>query len=324
MAKIATYVIAAALVAAAVAAAPPARAQDFPSKPIRIVVPFAAGGGADIVARILAEKLQARWGQPAIVENRAGAGGNIGAESVFTAEPDGHTVLFTAQGPLVVNKSLYGKLTYDPDMLTPVSLVVVAYSVLLAHPKVPAASLQELIAYAKANPDKLNYASQGIGTAAHLTGELFKSMAGVRIGHVPYRGSGPALTDLVAGHVDIMFGELAPAHQYVRDGTLRALAVSSAERNPSLPEVPTVTEVLPGFVVTSWWAMAAPPGTLPAVADRLSAAIAEILKLPDVATRLSDMSMVATGSTPSELAKFMASERERWGNVIRMSGAKAE
>jgi tripartite-type tricarboxylate transporter receptor subunit TctC len=324
MARTTTWAVAAAFIAAATASAPPAGAQDFPSKPIRIVVPFAAGGGADIVARILAEKLQARWGQPAIVENRAGAGGNIGAEAVFTAEPDGHTLLFTAQGPLVVNKALYGKLTYDPDALTPVSLVVVAYSVLLAHPKVPAGNLQELVAYAKANPDTLNYASQGIGTAAHLTAELFKSMAGVRIGHVPYRGSGPALTDLVAGHVDIMFGELAPAHQYVRNGTLRALAVSSAERNPSLPEVPTVAALLPGFVVTSWWAMAAPPATPSAVADKLSAAIAEVLRLPDVATRLADMSMVATGSTPAELAKFMASERERWGNVIRMSGAKAE
>jgi len=202
--------------------------------------------------------------------------------------------------------------------------VVVAYSVLLAHPKVPAANLRELIAYAKANPDTLNYASQGIGTAAHLTAELFKSMAGVRIGHVPYRGSGPALTDLVAGHVDIMFGELAPAHQYVSNGKLRALAVSSAERNPLLADVAAVTEVLPGFDVTSWWAMAAPPGTPSAIADRLSATIAEVLKLPDVAARLADMSMVATGSTPAELAKFMAGERERWGNVIRASGAKAE
>jgi len=324
MTRLVTSTLAAALIAAVAAIASPAHAEDFPSKPIRIVVPFAAGGGADIVARILAEKLQAKWGQPAIVENRAGAGGNIGAEAVFTAEPDGHTLLFTAQGPLVVNKALYGKLTYDPDVLTPVSLVVVAYSVLLAHPKVPAATLRELVAYAKANPDTLNYASQGIGTAAHLTAELFKSMAGVRIGHVPYRGSGPALTDLVAGHVDIMFGELAPAHQYVSNGTLRALAVSGAERNPLLPDVSTVTEVLPGFVVTSWWAMAAPPGTPPAVADRLSAAIAEALKLPDVATRFADMSMVATGSTPAELAKFMAGERERWGNVIRISGAKAE
>jgi tripartite-type tricarboxylate transporter receptor subunit TctC len=312
------------LLAAALALPLPAEAQDFPGKPIKIIVPYAAGGGADIMARIVAQKLQEKWGPAVIVENRAGAGGNLGAETVFTAEPDGHTLLFTAQGPLVVNQSLYSKLAYDPDAFAPVSLVVVAYSVLLAHPKVPASGLQELIAFAKANPDQLNYASQGIGTAAHLTAELFKSMAAVKIVHVPYKGSGPALNDLVAGHVNIMFGELAAAHPYIGSGMLRPLAVSSEQRNPSMPDVPTVSEVLPGFVVTSWWAMVAPPGTPPAIVNKLSAAIAETLKQPDVASRLVDMSMVGTGSTPAELASFMQQERERWGNVIRTSGARAE
>jgi tripartite-type tricarboxylate transporter receptor subunit TctC len=317
------------LLAVALAAAPQvkaqhSRAEDYPSKPIRIVVPYSPGGGADILARILAEKLQEKWSRPVVVENRAGAGGNLGAEAVFTAAPDGHTLLFTAQGPLVVNQSLYSKLAYDPDTFTPVSLVVVAYSVLLAHPKVAAENVHELIALAKAKPDRLNYASQGIGTAAHLTAELFKSMAGVKIVHVPYKGSGPALTDLVAGHVDIMFGELAAAHSHIRSGLLRALAVSSEKRNPAMPDVPTASEALPGFVVTSWWAMVAPPGTPPAIANKLSAAVAEVLKQPDVAARLVEMSMVATGSTPAELAAFMQQERERWGNVIRASGAKAE
>ena len=298
-------------------------AQEFPSKPIKLVVPYAAGGGTDIVARIVAQKLQEKWGQPVIVENRAGAGGNVGAEAVFTAAPDGYTLLFTAQGPLVVNQSLYGKLTYEPDKFTPVSLVVVAYSALLANPKVPAQNLRELIAYAKANPNKLNYASQGIGTAAHLIAELFKSMADVKINHIPYRGGGPALNDLVAGHVDIMFGELASAHQCIRRG-IRPLAVSSDKRIADLPDVPAVSEVLPGFFVTSWWAMVAPPGTPPAIANKISAAVGEVLKQPDVTKRLTEMSMVSTGSRPAELSKFIAAEPELWGNVIRASGAKPQ
>jgi tripartite-type tricarboxylate transporter receptor subunit TctC len=302
----------------------PVHAQDFPSKTVKIVVPYAAGGGTDIVARIVAQKLQEKWGHPTIVENRAGAGGNVGAEAVFSAPADGHTLLFTAQGPLVVNKPLYGKLTYEPDAFTPVSLVVIAYSALLAHPKVPTNDLRQLIEYAKSNPDKLNYASQGIGTAAHLTAELFKSMAGVRIGHVPYRGSGPALTDLVGGHVDLMFGELAPAHPYIQAGTLRALAVSSDKRIPSMPNIPAVAETLPGFVVTSWWAIVAPPGTPKTIADKLSEAISAIVKQPDVATRLSEMGMIGAGSSSGELAIFIRQEAERWGNVIRISGAKAE
>ena len=193
------------LLAVALACATPAQAQEFPSRPIKLIVPYAAGGGTDIVARIVAQKLQDKWGPAVIVENRAGAGGNVGAEAVFTAAPDGYTLLFTAQGPLVVNQYLFEKMPYEPEKFTPVSLVVVAYSALLANPKVPAQNLRELIAYAKANPGKLNYASQGIGTAAHLIAELFKSMADVQINHIPYRGGGPAVNDLVAGHVDLMF-----------------------------------------------------------------------------------------------------------------------
>ena len=299
-------------------------AEEFPTKPIRMIVPYAAGGGTDIVARIVAQKLQDKWGTAVVVENRGGAGGNLGAEDVFTAAPDGYTILFTAQGPLVVNQSLYEKLPYDPAKFTPISLVMIAYNALLAYPKVPATDLRQLIDYAKANPDKLNYASQGVGTAAHLTAELFKSMAGVKIDHVPYRGSGPALTDLVAGHVDLMFSELAPSLPYIQSGQLRALAVSSDKRLAVLPGIPTVSEVLPGFVVTSWWAIVAPPGTPAAIADKLSSGIGEVVREPEVAKRLTDLSMVPKGSTPGELATFIKEEAERWGNVIRISGAKAQ
>ena len=312
------------LLAIALAFVTPVQAQDFPAKPVKLIVPYAAGGGTDIVARIVAQKLQDKWGPAVVVENRAGAGGNVGAEAVFTAAPDGHTLLFTAQGPLVVNQYLFDKIPYEPEKFTPVSLVMVAYSALLANPKVSVQNVQELIAYAKANPDKLNYASQGIGTAAHLIAELFKSMAGVKINHVPYRGSGPALNDLVAGHVDLMFGELAPSHQFIQSGQLRALAVSSDKRIANLPNVPAVSEVLPGFVVTSWWAIVAPPNMPPELTNKISAAVGEVMKQPDVTKRLTEMSMVSTGSNPAELSKFINEEAERWGKVIRTTGAKAQ
>jgi tripartite-type tricarboxylate transporter receptor subunit TctC len=298
----------------------PSQAQDYPTKLIKIVVPFAPGGGTDIVARLVAERLQAKWGQPVIIDHRPGAGGNIGAEAVFRSPPDGHTLLLTPPPPLVINKGLYAKLSFDPDELVPVSLVSASPNVLLVHPKLPIKSVKQLIDYAKANPDRLNYASQGNGTTSHLTAELFKSMAGINLSHVPYRGSGPALADLLGGQVNIMFAEISTAVSHIQSGKLGALAVGSDKRNPSLPSVATVSETLPGFVSMTSSNIVAPPKTPPAIVNKLSNAIAEVMRDPAVVKRLSDLRAVAIGSTPAEHANFLTQERKRWGAVLRVTG----
>lgn len=312
------------LLGAALAFAVGAHAQDYPVRPIKIVVPNPPGGGNDFAARIVAERFREKWGQPVLVENRAGASGRIGAEAVAAAAPDGYTLLVTAPASLVINKSLYAKLAYDPDAFVPVSVIVAGPGALVMHPSVAAASVQQLIAYAKANPDKLTYASQGNGTIAHLAGALFQSMTGARIVHVPYKGSAPAVADLLGGQVSMMFSELSPALPHIRAGKLRALAAGGEKRNPLLPEVPALTEVLPGFVFSYWIGMVAPAGTPFAIANRLSAEIAEGLRQPDVAKRLLDTNLEAVASTPAEMASFMKRESERWGNVIRLTGTKGE
>ncbi|MDT2024578.1 tripartite tricarboxylate transporter substrate binding protein [Methylocella sp. CPCC 101449] len=295
--------------------------SSFPERPIRIVVPYAAGGGADIVARLISAGLQQKLGQPSFVENRTGAGGNIGAQVVATSEPDGYTLLFTAQGPLAVNKALYAKLSYDPDMLSSVSLVVTANSVLLTNPKkVPEKSLSELVKLAQSKPGSLNYASQGVGTQAHLTAELFNSVANIKLTHIPYGGSGPALTDLVNGVVDVMFGELAPAGPYISSGTLHAVAITGAAPSRMLPGVPTVQETFPGFVVTSWWALVGPPNLASDVTEKLSKAVAEIVRTPEIAERLQSLGMNPAGSTPAELDTFRKQESERWSKVVKSTG----
>jgi tripartite-type tricarboxylate transporter receptor subunit TctC len=300
-----------------------AHAQDFPGNTIRIVVSSPPGGGTDILGRLIAEKFRERWNQPVVVENRGGAAGNIGADAVFKSAPDGYTLLIAAQAPLVINKSLYAKLTYDPDAFVPISMVASTPAVLLVHPSVAANSVQELITLAKANPGKLNYATQGIGNSAHLTAELFNSMAGVNTVHVPYKGTAPALLALLAGEVQMLFGELATAGPHLNSGKLRVLAVASERRSPLLPHTPAVSETLPGFVSVTWWGMVAPPGTPAAVAGKLSEGVAYTLKQPDVAKRLADMSIEPGGSTPAELLAFMKQERELWGRVIRLTGATA-
>ena len=307
------------LLAAAAAFAFSVQAQDYPSSPIKFVVPSAPGATTDALARIVGEQLQRKWGQPVIVENRAGAGGNIGAEYAIKANPDGYTLLFSYPAPVVVNKSLYAKLSFDPDGFVPVSLVGTAPLVLAVPPKVAAKSVQELIAFAKANPDRLNYASQGSGTTGHLAAELFKSMAGVSIVHVPYKSSAPAQTALLSGEVDMMLVELSSVLPQISAGKLRALAVGSEKRNPFLPEVPAMAEVLPGYVALTWFGVVAPPKTPPAIVNKLAAAVGEALKQPDVAKKLRGMTVDAIGSTPAEMALFMRQERERWANVIRFA-----
>ena len=300
-------------------------AQEWPAKPVRIIVPFPAGGSADLMPRAVAEKLAQKWGQPVIVDNRPGAAGNIGADAVFRADPDGYTLLSSPPPPLVINKLLYPRLSYDPDEFVPISVIGAIPNVLLVNPQVPANTVAELIAYAKANPGKLNYASQGSGATSHLTTELFKSMAGgLEITHIPYKGTAPALTDLLAGQVDMMFDNLGVSLQHVRAGKLRALAVASRKRFPGLPEVPALAETLPGFESAAWFGIVAPPKTSAAIAEKVAVGVQEALKLPDVRKRLTDLSAEPLGYGPAETAAFMRQEVARWGAVIRTAGVKLE
>src|SRR5947207_1057199 len=313
------------LLAAAVLLATAVHAQEWPSKPVRIVEPFPAGGSADLMPRIVAEKLAEKWGQPVIVDNRPGAAGNIGADAVFRADADGYTLLSSPPPPLVINKLLYPKLTYDPAQFVPVSVIGAIPNVLLVHPQVGADSVAELIGIARANPGKLNYASQGSGTTSHLTAELFKTMAGgLQITHIPYKGTAPALTDLLAGQVDMMCDNLGVSLPHVRSGKLKALAVASKRRFPGLPNVPALAETLPGFESVAWFGIVAPPKTSAAIAERVATGVQEALKLPDVQKRLADLSAEPMGLGPGETAVFIRQEVERWGAVIRTAGVKPD
>jgi tripartite-type tricarboxylate transporter receptor subunit TctC len=313
------------LFAAALAFSVATQAQDYPSKLVKVIVPTAPGGGPDVLARVIADKLSEKWGQPVIVENRAGAAGNIGTEAAYKAAPDGYTLAFAHQPPLVINKSLYAKLSFDPDALAPISVVVAVPMVLVVHPKVAVQTVQQLIAHAKANPDRLNYASAGSGSTPHLAAEFFRSRTGVMIVHVPYKGNAIAVGDLLGGQVDMMMLDLGSVLPHVRAGKLRALAVLTEKRNPALPDVPALSELLPGFVVSPWWGMVAPPKTPAAIREKISVAVAAVLKLPEVAKRLTEMgNLQAVGSTPADMAQFLRIERERWGSLIRAIGATAD
>src|SRR5689334_11259143 len=313
------------LLAAAVFFTAAVQAQEWPAKPVRIVVPFPAGGSADLMPRLVAEKLTEKWGHPVIVDNRPGAAGNIGADAVFRADPDGYTLMSSPPPPLVINKLLYPKLTYDPDQFVPVSVIGAIPNVLLVHPQVGANTVAELIAIAKANPGKLNYASQGNGTTSHLTAELFKTMAGgLQITHIPYKGTAPALTDLLAGQVDMMCDNLGVSLPHVRSGKLKALAVASKRRFPGLPNVPALAETLPGFESLAWFGIVAPPRTPGPIVDKIADGVREAIKLADVQKRLAELSAEPMGLTPAETATFMREEVERWAAVIRTAHVRLE
>jgi tripartite-type tricarboxylate transporter receptor subunit TctC len=313
-----------ALLAALLAAAPiVVIAQDnYPNRPVRVIVPLSAGGSADVIPRMVAEKLTQRFGQTFVIENRPGATGGVGAEVVFKAEPDGYTLLATTPPVLVINASLHRKIAYDPRAFVPVSIVSALSNVLAVSNNVPFTTLDGLIAFAKANPDKLNYASPGLGSSQHLAMEWLKSLAGIKLTHVPYNGTGPALNDVIAGHVDLMFAGAVSVLPLVAGGRLRAVAVDSEKRIAELPQVPAVAETFPGYVVTSWNAWVAPPKTDAGIVAKLSAAIADVLRLPDVSKRLRDMAAVPIGSSPAEAATRIAQERERWGKIIAVAGIK--
>jgi tripartite-type tricarboxylate transporter receptor subunit TctC len=310
--------------AAMLAALPQADAQDYPSRPVKIIVPFPAGGTADVMPRVIGEWLSRKWGQPVVVENRTGAAGNIGAEAVAKAEPDGYTLLSAPPPPLVINQNLYPKLGFDPSEFVPIVIMGRVPNALVVNPKLPLNSVAEVIAYAKANPGKLTSATQGNGTTSHLTSELFQMMADVKFQHVPYRGSAPALTDLVAGSVDLMFDNLGVSLPLVKGGQLKLLGVATPKRMASLPDVPTIAETLPGFESAAWFAIVAPPKTPQAVVDKINADVNEALRQSDIVQRLTQLSAEPIGGTPQATAAYMREEIERWHKVIKAANVKLD
>jgi tripartite-type tricarboxylate transporter receptor subunit TctC len=313
------------LAAACLAAAVTVHAADFPSKPITMVVPFAPGGPTDAMARTLAAAV--RLGQPVIVENKAGAGGNLGAEAVARADKDGHTLLFGTSGPLAINVSLYKKIGYDPvKSFAPVIQVGHLPNVLVVNPAIPAKTVKELVAYGKANPGKLSFASSGNGASSHLAGVMFNNVAGTDFMHVPYKGTGPALTDLLGGQVSMTFTDVLTALPYIKSGKLRALGVTTKERSQVLPEVPTIAEQgFAGFDVSVFFGLVVPAGTPKEAIDKLNQAFADALKQPEVRkTLLSQGLEFAPSTTPEQLGAFIQAEVPKWRAVVKSSGAEID
>jgi tripartite-type tricarboxylate transporter receptor subunit TctC len=296
----------------------PALAQSWPDRPVKIVVPFPAGGTADAVPRLVADFLSRKWGQPVVIENRTGAAGNIGAEAVYHAPPDGYTLLSAPPPPLVINHNLYPRLGFDPTKFEPIIVMAHVPNALIVNPKrIKATSVAELIAYARENPDKLLVATQGNGTTSHLTSELFQLMAKVKMRHVPYRGSAPALQGLVAEDVDLMFDNLGVSLGLTTAGQLKLLAVASSSRLPAMPNVPTIAETLPGFEAVAWYAIVAPPKTPRAIIDKINADVNEALATPEMQVQLKKLSAEVFGGSVDKTAKYLLAEIERWDAVIK-------
>ena len=293
-------------------------AAEFPNKPIKIIVSVPAGGGVDTVTRIVAEGLHKRLGQPVVVENRAGAAGNIGAEYVYTSDPDGYTLLASQPSPITINPMLYKKMNFDPTQFEPVAIMTTIANVLLVRKDFPAKDAKEFIVYVKANPGKVNYASQGIGTTSHLTAALFETVTGTKLVHVPYRGTSPALNDLVASHVDFIFMELASAIKLHEGGLARILAVATNKRIANLPDIPTLDEAgVKGFESGTWNAISAPPKTPAAIVAKLNKAINEALKSPEAQAHFNKINLAAASGSPAEAKAFIKQETVVWGNVIK-------
>lgn len=302
-----------------------AAAQPYPSKPVRVVVAFPAGGIADIYARIISTRVSDAWGQPVVVENRTGAGGNIAAEHVARSAPDGYTLLMGSIGTHAVNVSLFARLPFDPVKdFAPIAHVLEAEGLLVVHPSLPIHNVAELIAYARFNPGNLAFASAGMGTASHLAGELFKTMAKVEMTHVPYKGNVPAITDLLAGQTSLLFATMPTVLPHARAGKLRAVATIGSSRASATPELPTVGESLPGFEVSNWIALFAPAGTSPEIVKRWNAEVHRVMQSPDIRARLPGEGARFMPNTPEQFGAFVKSEIAKWAPVVRASGARVD
>jgi tripartite-type tricarboxylate transporter receptor subunit TctC len=310
----------------ALAAIPAAHADNYPSKPIKMIVPFPAGGTTDVMARVISQELTKSWGQQVIVENRPGAGGNIGSDAVAKSPPDGYTLLMGTVGTHGINVSLYKKMPFDPVKdFVPITLVTAAPNILVVHPSLPVKSVKELIDYAKSNPGKLSFASSGNGTSIHLAGELFKRTTGVQMTHVPYKGSAPALTDLIGGQVQLMFDNMPSALPHVKAGKLRPVAVTSKKRSPALPDLPTIAESgVPGFEATTWFGVLAPRDTPKEIVTKLNKEMVRILKTPEVKGRLMEQGAEPIGNSPEQFAAHIQAEIAKWERVVKESGAQVD